>query len=268
VLAMLNIVGKGMGGGPIEQDTDDMNAAATAKTVKQYPNVIVGVKTAHYAGPEWIAVDRAVEAGKLAGVPVMVDFGEFKTERPFEDLVTTHLRPGDIYTHMYLDRVPLLDENGKVREYLFAARKRGVKFDVGHGGGSFWWNQAVPAIQQGWIPDSISTDLHITSMNRGMKDMLNVMSKILNQGISLQDVIRMSTSHPAQQNKRDDVGHLTEGAVADITVLRVEEGTFGFLDVRNTRAVGTKRLVGELTIKDGNVEWDLNGRAGEDWRTH
>jgi dihydroorotase len=268
VLAMLNIVGKGMGGGPIEQDTSDMDAAATAKVAKQYPNVIVGVKTAHYEAPDWIAVDRAVEAGKLAGVPVMVDFGEFTAKRPFEELVTKHLRPGDIYTHMYLGRVPMFDDKGNVREYLFEARKRGVKFDVGHGGGSFWWNQAIPAIRQGWIPDSISTDLHITSMNRAMKDMLHVMSKILNQGISLQDVIRMSTLHAAQQIKRDDLGHLTEGAVADIAVLRVEEGTFGFLDVQNTRAVGTKRIVGELTIKDGNVEWDLNGRAGEDWRTH
>ncbi len=268
VLAMLNIVGKGMGGGPIEQDTGDMDAAATAKVAKQHPNIIVGVKTAHYTAPDWIAVDRAVEAGKLAGVPVMVDFGEFTAKRPFEELVTKHLRPGDIYTHMYLSRVPMFDDKGKVRDYLFEARKRGVKFDVGHGGGSFAWGQAIPAIRQGWIPDSISTDLHISSMNAGMKNMLNVMSKILNQGISLQDVIRMSTIHPAQQIRREDFGHLTEGAVADIAVLRVEEGVCGCLDVENARAAGTKLLVGELTIKDGKVEWDLNGRAGDDWRTH
>jgi dihydroorotase len=267
VLAMLNIVGRGMGGGEIEQNTDDMDAEATAKVAKIFPEVIVGIKSAHYEGPEWVAVDRAVEAGKLAGVPIMVDFGRFRPERPFEELVLKHLRPGDMYTHMYLSRVPMFDDQGKIRPYLFEARKRGVKFDVGHGGGSFVWKQAIPGIQQGWVPDSISTDLHITSMNRGMKDMLNVMSKILNQGISLYDVVKMSTSNPANQIQRSDLGHLSVGAGADVTVLRMDEGTFGFLDVRNARAMGTRLLVGELTLRDGRVMWDLNGRAGEDWKT-
>lgn len=175
VLAMLNIVGRGMGGGPIEQNTEDMDAEATAKRAREFPQVVVGVKTAHYAGPEWVAVERAVEAGKLANVPVMVDFGDFRPERPFQELVLRKLRPGDMYTHLYHRSVPMLDENNKVLPYLFEARKRGVLFDVGHGGGSFLFRQAAPAVEQGWIPDSISTDLHIGSMNAGMKDMLNVM---------------------------------------------------------------------------------------------
>ena len=265
ILAMLNIVGKGMGGREIEQNTDDMDAKATAEMAKKYPDTIVGVKTAHYRAPDWIAVDRAVEAGRMANIPVMVDFGAFTDERPFEELVTKRLRPGDMYTHMYLGRVPMLDANGKLRPYLHEARKRGVKFDVGHGGGSFLWKQAVPAIEQGWVPDSISTDLHITSMNRGMKDMTNVMSKILNQGISIYDVVKMSTWNPAQQIKRLEFGHLSVGAPADVAVLRVDRGEFGFLDVRNGRFEGDKKIAAEMTIHGGLIAWDVSARASLDW---
>ena len=266
VLSMLNIVGGGMGGRPMEQNTDDMDAGATAKMARQHPDTVVGIKTAHYEAPNWIAVDRAVEAGKAANVPVMVDFGSFTAERPFEELVTRRLRPGDMYTHMYLASVPIFDDQGKVRPYLHQARKRGVKFDVGHGGGSFRWNQAIPAIAQGWIPDSISTDLHVSSMNRAMKNMLNLMSKILNQDVSLYDVIKMSTHNPAAQIKRPGLGHLSVGAEADVAVLGLARGRFGFLDVGNARFVGDKLLVGELTIRAGQVVWDLNGRASSDWR--
>lgn len=265
VLALLNIVGRGMGGDSIEQDLNDMDPAATAKVMKQFPETIVGVKSAHCAGPEWDSVDRAVKAAEAGGGVVMVDFGEFRKERPFEQLVLEHLRPGDMYTHTYLDRVPMLDADGRVRSYLFEARKRGVKFDVGHGGGSFWWSQAAPAIRQGFRPDSISTDLHIGSMNGGMKTMLNVMSKILNQDVPLYDVIQMSTSNPASQIQRRDLGHLSVGAGADIAVIRMDQGKFGFLDVNNAVAFGTKLLVGELTLRDGKVVWDRNGRAGVPW---
>ncbi len=266
VLALLNIVGHGEAGEKYEQDVNDMDPKATAAAARQYKDFVVGIKTAHYQGPEWVAVDRAVEAGKLADIPIMVDFGAFRPERPFEELVLDHLRPGDMYTHTYHGSVPMLDDEGKVRDYLFEARRRGVKFDVGHGAGSFWWRQAVPAVRQGFLPDSISTDLHVISMNAGMKDMTNVMSKFLNLGVSLEKVIEMSTIAPAMQIKRPELGHLSIGAVADIAVLRIEHGQFGFLDVRNARLDGTKRLRCELTLREGVVVWDLNGLAGEDWR--
>ena len=268
IFAMLNIVGKGMAGADtIEQDTSDMEPEATAKVAREYKNLIVGIKTAHFTGPEWTAVDRAVQAGKLADIPVAVDFGNFNPARPYEELVTRHLRPGDISTHMYTQRVPFFDSAGKLRPYLAEARKRGVKFDVGHGGGSFSWLNAIPAIQQGFVPDSISTDLHTGSMNGGMKDMPNVMSKILNQGVALPDVIRMSTINPANHIKHPELGHLSVGAGADVTVLRLDKGRYGFLDAQNRRAMGDKMLVCELTLRDGRVVWDLNGRAGEDWKT-
>ena len=265
VFALLNIVGHGMGGGKIEQNLDDMDAKATAEQAERYKSIVVGVKTAHYTGPDWTPVERAVEAGTAANIPVMVDFGDFRPERPYQELVTKKLRPGDISTHMYLDAVPMLDDSGKVQSYLFEARKRGVIFDVGHGAGSFLFRQAVPAVQQGFVPDSISTDLHISSMNAGMKNMLNVMSKFLNIGMPLDDVIARSTWNPAREIKHEEVGNLSVGAPADIAVLRLEHGSFGFVDVYGARMRGSQKLVCELTIREGKVVYDLNGITREDW---
>jgi dihydroorotase len=265
ILALLNIVGSGMGGGTVEQNLEDMEAKPTADMAMKNRETVVGVKTAHYGGPEWKPVEQAVEAGTIANIPVMVDFGTFRPERPYQELVTKKLRPGDISTHMYLGAVPMLDDQGKVLPYLFEARKRGVIFDVGHGGGSFLWRQAAPAMKQGWIPDSISTDLHVTSMNGGMKDMLNVMSKFLIMGMSLDEVILRSTWHPAREMKRDDLGHLSVGAPADVAVMRLVKGDFGFVDVYGARKKGTQKLVGELTVRDGKVVWDLNGISREEW---
>ena len=265
VLALINIVGSGMRGGPVEQDLADMDARLTAMRIREYPGIIVGIKTAHYRGPEWDPVDRAVEAGKMTNVPIMVDFGDFVPERPFQDLVLKHLRPGDMYTHTYLGPVPMLDSQGKVMPYLFEARKRGVLFDVGHGGGSFLFSQAVPAMKQGFIPDSISTDLHTGSMNAGMKDMLNVMSKFLNLGMSIQDVILRSTWNPAQQIKKPELGSLGAGSTADLVVLSLKKGNFGFIDVGGGKMMGTQKLECELTIREGRVVWDLNGLSRPDW---
>jgi dihydroorotase len=265
ILVMLNIVGHGQAGGAMEQDTGDMDPKATAEMAKRYRGIVVGVKTAHYQGPDWAPVERAVEAGQLADIPVMVDFGAFRTERPFEELVLKKLRPGDIYTHTYVGRVPMLDDSGRVRPYLFEARKRGVIFDVGHGGGSFLFRQSVPAVHQGFRPDSISTDLHTESMNAGMKDMLNVMSKFLNMGVPLEDVIAMSTWHPAREINHTELGNLSVGATADIAVLNVQTGRFGFVDSYGARMQGTQNLVCELTVHGGFVVWDLNGITRQDW---
>jgi dihydroorotase len=265
VLAFLNIVGAGMRGPKYEQRLEEMDPVAAAAMARKYPGVIVGIKTAHYLAPDWTAVDHAVEAGTLANIPVMVDFGAFLPERPYQQLVTSKLRPGDISTHMYRDLVPMLDAQGKVLPYLFEARKRGVIFDVGHGGGSFLFRQAVPAIRQGWVPDSISTDLHIGSMNGGMKDMLNLMSKFLNMGIPLTDVIRDSTSNPAKEIKHPELGTLSVGSDADIAVLRLEHGRFGFVDNSGARMAGDRKLICEMTVRDGQVVWDLNGLASDDW---
>jgi dihydroorotase len=266
VFAMLNIVGSGMGGRPdVEQNTKDMDPKRTAEVAKRHSDVVVGIKVAHYAGPEWIAVDRGVEAGNLAQVPVMVDFATFRPERPFQELVLKHLRPGDIYTHTYLSAVPMLDGDGRILPYLFEAKKRGIIFDVGHGGGSFSFRQAVPAIQQGFFPDSISTDLHVDSMNAGMKDILNVMSKLLSMGMALDKVIAGATWNPAREIHHEELGHLSVGASADIAVLRMLKGDFGFVDSARLKLHGTQKLIAEMTLRDGNVVWDLNGMNSPDW---
>jgi dihydroorotase len=267
VLAFLNIVGAGMRGDKFEQNLSDMEARPTADKARQNQAVIVGIKTAHYAGPEWAPVERAVEAGTQANVPVMVDFGANRPERPMAELVTKKLRPGDIYTHMYSGLRNELDDSGHVNPGMPEGRKRGVIFDVGHGGGSFAWRIAVPAIKEGFRPDSISTDLHIGSMNSGMKDMLNVMDKFLAMGMPLDDVVRWSTWNPAREIKREELGHLSVGAGADITVLRLETGRFGFVDMYGARLTGRQKLTCELTLRDGKVVYDLNGITRPDWTT-
>jgi dihydroorotase len=265
VLAFINIVGHGMRGGKFEQDLADMEAKPTADMALRHKGLIIGVKTAHYAGPEWTPVERAVEAGTVANIPVMVDFGINHSERPLSELVTRKLRPGDIYTHLYSGLRNEQLESGKVNPALWEGRKRGVIFDVGHGGGSFLWRIAVPAMKEGFAPDSISTDLHIGSMNAGMKDILNVMDKFLAMGMSLDDVILRSTWNPAREIKQEELGHLSPGAVADIAVFRLEKGDFGFVDMYGARLRGTQKLTCELTLREGKVVYDLNGITRPDW---
>lgn len=269
VLALLNIVGTGMFGRFEEQDVNDMNPVMTANMIKKlYPEIIVGIKSAHYWG-DFTQVDRAVEAGKLANVPVMVDFGEHDPPNSIESLFMQHLRPGDIFTHTFSygpkQRETIVDEEGKVKPFVFAAQKRGLIFDVGHGGGAFSWRQAVPALKQGFKPDVISTDLHTQSMNAGMKDLANVMSKFLNLGMSLQEVIQRTTVSPARVINKPELGHLSPGTEADVAVFNLRKGDFGFTDVRGAKLKGNQKLEAELTIRAGRIVWDLNGVAGRPW---
>jgi dihydroorotase len=267
VLALLNIVGHGMRGGRFEQAVADMEPKPAALMALRFKGLVVGIKTAHYEGADWGPVERAVEAGTLASVPVMVDFGTDQPERPLAELLTKKLRPGDVYTHCYSGlRNELLDA-GRVNPGMWEGRRRGVLFDVGHGGGSFSWGVAVPAVKEGFLPDTISTDLHIGSMNTGMKDQLNVMSKFLALGLSLEDVVARATWNPARVVKHDELGHLTEGAPADVAVLRLEAGRFGLVDSFGGRLAAERKLVCEMTIRDGKVVYDLNGLARPDWDT-
>jgi dihydroorotase len=267
VLAMLNIVGHGMRGPSFEQNLADMEAKPTAEMAQKHKGLVVGIKTAHYEGPEWTPVERAVEAGTLAGIPVMVDFGANRPERPLAELVTKKLRPGDIYTHCYSGLRGELTSDGKLNPGMWEGRKRGVLFDVGHGGGSFSWGVAVPAIREGFLPDTISTDLHIGSMNTGMKDELNVMSKLMALGLSLEDVIARATWNPARAIHHEELGQLSVGAPADVSVLALSEGRFGFVDSFGGRLRADKKLVCEMTLRDGKVVYDLDGLARPDWET-
>jgi dihydroorotase len=266
ILAMLNIVGAGMRGGRYEQNTLDMDGEATAKMAARYPGLIVGIKTAHFNGPEWIPVEQAVVAGTKANIPVMVDFGADRPTRPLYDLLTKKLRPGDIYTHMYSGLRQEQDPVTKGPSKGFIeGRARGIIFDTGTGGGSFKFSLAVPMIKQGFKPDSISTDLHVGSMNGATKDILNVASKFMAIGLTLREVVADMTSHPAHEIKHDELGNLSVGSVADVAVLSLQKGRFGFTDMVNARVDGTQKLVAELTIKGGKIVYDLNGLESLAW---
>jgi len=270
VLAFINIVGAGMKGLP-EQNLEDMNPRMTAMAAEQYSDVVVGVKLAHYRGHDWTPTERAVEAGERADIPVMVDFGGASPPLSIEKLFFDYLRPGDIFTHAYalLDqqdrRQSIVDEQHDLRSFIPEAQERGIEFGVGHGGGSFDYDAAVPATQAGLWPDAISTDLHTGSMNDGMKNMTNVMSKMLELGMGLQEVIRASTWQPAQIIQRPELGNLDVGAPADVAVLDLREGSFGFVDVDGERREGSQKLVAELTVRAGDVVFDLNGLSASEW---
>jgi len=264
--AFLNIAGLGMASIEAEQNAFDMDPRRTADLARTHADKIVGMKTAHYAQPDWTSVERTVEAGVLASLPVMVDFGYFRRERPYYQLVGEKLRPGDISTHCFRGPVPCVGADGRVLPYLAEARRRGVLFDVGHGAGSFVFGNAVPCIRQGFYPDVISTDLHHLSMNRGMLDMTTTMSKFLVMGMPLFEVIRASTAAAARAIGHPEHGHLSVGAAADVAVLALLRGSFGFMDSFGGTLRGDQRLACELTLKDGQAVWDWNGRSGVDYR--
>lgn len=269
VLAFLNIVANGMNGG-LEQSLDEMDSRLCAATVKRYPDIIVGVKTAHYwtrlpfdaEHVPWAAVDRAIECGTMANVPVMFDFWPLP-DRSYEDLILKKMRPGDIHTHVFAQQFPIILADGKLNPALAEARARGVIFDVGHGSGSFWFRNAVPAQKQGFVPDSMSTDLHMG--NYTVVSMNNVMSKFLAMGVPLEDVIRRSTINPANEIHRPDLGTLTVGKDADIAVLEVSKGHFSYIDCGVARMDGNVRLSARMTVRAGRIVYDPSGLSMVEW---
>lgn len=265
VLALLNIVGEGMRGGAWEQNLNDMDPRQAAAVARQHRAQIVGIKLAHFEGYNWTPTDNAVEAGRLAGIPVMIDFGGADPTLPIRDLFLEHLRPGDIFTHMYgqvRGRETIVDlETQTVKPFVWEARKRGIIFEVGYGGISFSYSQAIPAMKAGFVPDVISTDLHTGSMNGAMKDQLSVMSKFLQMGMPLKDIIQASTWNPAKTIQREELGHLSSGAEADIAILGLREGDFGFFDYTGYKVRGRQKFECEMTIRAGRIVYDLNGLA-------
>jgi dihydroorotase len=269
VLAFLNIVANGMNGG-LEQSLDEMDPKLCAETIKKYSQFIVGVKTAHYWtekpwDPEhvpWGSVDQAEECGQAANVPVMVDFWP-RPARTYADLILRKMRPGDIHTHVFAQQFPILLADGKLNPIMEQARARGVIFDVGHGAGSFWFRNAVPAVKQGFLPDSFSTDLH--SGNYTILSMNNVMSKFLSMGVSLEDVIRRSTVNPAREIKRPELGTLSVGSDADVAVLEQQHGDFSYIDCGVARMNGNVKLTARMTVRAGKIVFDPSGLSMVEW---
>jgi len=273
ILAFINIASDGMVLRGCEQDINEMNPEITAALAKRYPGVIVGIKTAHYwtkapwdeMHPPWASVESAVEAGNICGKPVMVDFWPRPPERSYSDLILKKLRPGDIHTHVFAQQFPILDENGKVSDFLFQARDRGVIFDLGHGAGSFWFRKGIPALKQGFPPDSISTDLHMGNINGPVVSMLETMSKYLSMGMPLQEVIMRSTVTPAKEINRPELGTLGVGSEADVAVLKHLKGKFGFTDCGRAKMIGKEKLECVVTVRAGRIVYDPTGLSMPEW---
>jgi dihydroorotase len=271
ILAFVNIVNSGMIG-DFEQDIREMDPELAASIVLAYPDLCVGIKTAHYwtslpfdeMHPPWAAVDRAIEAGNLCRKPVMFDFWP-RPERPYPDLLLKKMRPGDIHTHVFAQQFPVLNDRQEPNAFLFEARERGVLFDVGHGAASFWFRQAAPAMQNGFFPDTISTDLHTGSANGPVRDMITTMNKILNLGMPLTEVIARSTVAPARAIGRPELGTLSVGAEADVAVLKHQAGTFRFVDCGRARLTGSQRLECLMTVRAGNIVYDPTGLSMPEW---
>ena len=259
ILAFVSIAALGLSGKAAQEDLEDMNVDSVSYILDKYPDILVGVKIGHYEGADWAPFERALAAASRSDVPLFVEchLPQYSLEEQL-----TRMRPGDIITHSYekvSERMSVVDEKGMVRPFVKDAMKRGVLFDLGHGGAGFWFSEAIPALKQGLAPNSLGTDLHRFSVNAGMKDMLNVMSKYMAMGMSLDDVVLRATWAPAKSIKREDLGHLSPGAPADLAVWNIRKGKFGFVDAGGNRIEGDRKLEAELTLREGKVVWDLNG---------
>ncbi|MBT4483593.1 MAG: amidohydrolase family protein, partial [Candidatus Latescibacteria bacterium] len=279
IFAFINIAAPGMT--EAEQDPRTYDVQLSVDVAKRYPEHIVGHKIAHYwTGTQpydslhtpWANVDALMEAGRKTGLPVMIDWfprpaSQGYPARTYRELILEKTRPGDIHTHNYARHIPVLDmnEKGKVNPDIFKAQERGFKFDTGHGSGSFVWRNAVPAVEQGFISDSISSDLHNGSVKGAMLDMPNIMSKYLCMGVPLEDVVRRSTVNPARQINHSELGTLSTGSSADIAVLELEKGKFNFLDTSGGRLIGDRKLRNLLTVFKGRIEFDPTGLSYPVW---
>lgn len=275
ILAFINIASGGMVNMSCEQELFEFHPEIAAAVAKTFSDSVVGIKTAHYwvgkpfdkQHPAWASIDAALQAGERCQRPVMVDFQPTLPERSYSELVLKKLRPGDLHTHMYAQQFPVLDESGRVSDFLRQARKRGVLFDLGHGAGSFWFRNAVPALQQDFLPDVLSTDLYFDNVAGPVINLLHILSKYLCMGMPLQDVILRATKRPAKILGHPELGDLTVGGCADIAVLKRVKGFFGYADSGHARIAGSERLECVMTLRAGQVVYDPNALCLPLWET-
>ncbi|MFR8313063.1 MAG: amidohydrolase family protein [Ruminococcus sp.] len=196
----------------------------------------------------------------------MADVQPYLPGRPYEELVLERLRPGDIHTHVYAQQFHILDENNKMKQFMLDARARGTIFDLGHGAGSFWFRNAIPAYEQGFYPDTLSTDLYLHNVNGPAFGLLNIMSKYLNIGMPIEEVLYRTTARPAEVIGHTELGKLEVGMEADIAVLKLHEGKFGFADSGNARMDGKYKLECILTVRNGELVYNPMAYGMPDWK--
>jgi dihydroorotase len=270
VLSWLNIVENGMFSG-LEQDTDNMDPRRCAQIINEFPNLIVGIKTAHYGigrhvngqATPWAGIDDAIACGKLTHRPIMVDTSPVPG-RSYADIITERLRPGDIHTHVFAQQFPIILPDGKVNPIMWKARARGVVFDVGYGSLSFWWRNAAPAIREGFLPDSLSTDLHLGNVPE--LNLTNIMSRFMAMGETLDEVVEQTTVNPAREIHHPELGTLSPGSDADIAVLQLLHGKFCFHDDGFARMCGDSEVKNVMTVRDGAILYDPSGLSMVDWQ--
>lgn len=263
IYAFINIAAAGMVNFSSEQNPWEF-LPYTAAAIARETDCVVGIKTAHYRvgipfdgdHPARSSVDSAVLAGEMCSKPVMADVQPNLPERTYEELVLKKLRTGDIHTHVYAQQFPIVNSHGKVNDFLFEARQRGVVFDLGHGAGSFLYRHAVPSYEQGFYPDTISTDLYADNVNGPVFNLLHIMSKYLAIGMPLEEILYRTTKRPAEIIGHPELGDLHIGREADIAVLKVQKGEFQFADSGCAALPGTQRLECLLTVRKGNIVYN------------
>ena len=260
ILSFLNIAAPGAQANGAEQDPAQFKVQLAADTAKKYPSLIVGFKTGHYGGTfsetrlPWASVDAVVEAGRLAGLPVLADFTPMPAQGKFpatsyREFLLEKMRPGDIVTHCLADRYPFLTENGKLNPDVTKAGNARRKVRPWTCRREFPFRRVVPAVQQGFIPDSISADLFSDTPYTVGINLANVMSKFLCLGVPLEEIIRRTTVNPAQMIHRPELGNLSVGSTADIAVFEIVKGKFAYPRFRRRQ----DRRQSENPVCDDNV---------------
>jgi len=257
ILTYIHISGIGLVYGPIGEMIDIAYAAPerVADTLQQHRDITVGVKVRQgkmQVGDNGVEpLNLAIEAAERAGTSVMCHIG---AGVPLPEILRC-LRPGDVITHCFQGNGDnIIDEKGRIIPEAWKAHEDGVIFDVGHGAGSFRYEVAQRAMEQGFISDVISTDLHTGNINGPVYDLPTTLSKLMHLGLPLADVIEKATFSAAKAIQRQDqIGNLKVGTVADIAVFNVLEGQFEYFDSHGTKFIGNKKLKTELTIRKGKI---------------
>jgi dihydroorotase len=256
ILPFLNIGATGMLSAEVGEleDIRFIDRAKALQSIEANRDLIRGVKVRlsrqQVGANARVALLTARETAEAARLPLMVHVGD--TPIPLDDILR-ELRPGDVLTHCFHGREEgVLDARGRVRAEARRAVERGVTFDVGHGVGSFSFAVARSALAQELKPGTISSDLHVYNLHGPVFDLATTMSKFLALGLSLDEVVRMTTEAPARAiGALGELGTLAPGAMADLTLLRLEEGTFELVDTRGETLKASTRLVPVRVVRNG-----------------
>jgi len=261
IRALLHVVSIGMvaGGTPNMGELEDLrycDPKLAAEAAIKNRDLIVGFKirfSKQYTGPNDLeGMRRARAAADQAGLPLMIHIGG--SYSPLKEFLAL-MKKGDVVTHSFNSHPNgLLDGSGKVVPEVLEARERGVLFDVGHGAGSFCFDVMERCLKEGFLPDTISSDLYSANVNGPVYDLLTTLSKFLLLGISLRDVISRATINSSRVfNFGVSIGTLKPGAEADVSVLELKEGEFTFTDSDGKSRLGRRKLVAAATVRGGKV---------------